>query len=673
MENQEENDLELRDEDREDVEDEDFEEESDDDSDETSDEDDSDEEDEEMPNEPNGDSVARRMLSEADYKLKLNQLEALIAENRLQYQPYVDIIQLSRDNADLNKLREYREKMSEVYPLTETLWLDWLKDEQKLISTHEEREKVNELFQRAVDDYLSVDIWLEYIQFSIGDMGTPNGVENVRNICEKAISFAGLHVTKGSSLWEVYREFESALLAGHQQACAGSVQTPQQTLKINEQIKRIANIFERQLSTCLQDMESTLNEFKEFDESLITEKILKTYEKSLKNYKEIESYEKALLNAEDDKKLEEYNKYIEFELRKLREIETGSSSKQNKKNERKSGDEQQQQQHNELSYSKDRLKCLFERALADGTNCLDVSLWSKYIQYLNEEELAFVADEASQQFNLKVFRRSLRNCPWSAKLWINQAIALEKQAKPSESIKTVFNQAMNAGLQSSDDYLQVWHSYLDYLRRSLIPINQELDSEKKQQRETQMEELRDTFQKAIDQQYQFFKHEGDPTFSLEKYWAHVEAKCFSNMEKCRKIYNEMILSKGNISKYAQVWLEFYELEKQFGDEKHQRKLLNRAVNELESNDEKEIVYEELLKFEKLNGNVHQFGNFNLRYQQFRQLRDKEIAERNSHRSGGQNNRTHQKKGKEELKKANGEVKEAKRDDSQNTKKRVSHK
>ena len=46
-------------------------------------------------------------------------------------------------------------------------------------------------------------------------MGEPNGIEKVREICDRAIAFAGLHVNKGYLLWEAYREFESALLAGY--------------------------------------------------------------------------------------------------------------------------------------------------------------------------------------------------------------------------------------------------------------------------------------------------------------------------------------------------------------------------------------------------------------------------------------------------------------------------
>jgi len=104
----------------------------------------------------------------------------------------------------------------------------------------------------------------------------------------------------------------------------------------------------------------------------------------------------------------------------------------------------------------------------------------------------------------------VRNCPWSAKLWINYALNLEKSlflnsstnsarsstSEESETIKAVFNQALNSGLQTSEDYLQVWHSYLDFLKRRL---DQNKTSENY---ETLVEEIRDAFQKAIDQLYE---------------------------------------------------------------------------------------------------------------------------------------------------------------------------
>ncbi len=214
---------------------------------------------------------------------------------------------------------------------------------------------------------------------------------------------------------------------------------------------------------------------------------------------------------------------------------------------------------------------------------------------------------------------------------------LENNKASIEQIKATYNQAMNAGLQTSEDYLQLWHAYLDYLRRIILPVLSETPNEK---REEQIEELRDTFQKAINQQFDYFKHNGDPSFSLEKYWALVEARFFKNMEKSRKIYNEMILNKGNNSKYLSEWLEFYDLEKQFGDEKHQRKLLNRALNELVNENDKEIISELIYKFEKINGNASQYKNAYLKYQQIKDSNLIKLAEKN--KSNDQYSKTNKK-------------------------------
>ncbi len=123
------------------------------------------------------------------------------------------------------------------------IWLDWLKDEIRLTEEEPNREKVYELFERAVKDYIcecippffllfdltfshytililnpvsfhpGPDIWLEYAQYSIGGMGSPGGIDKVRSIFERAVTAVGLHMTKGQTVWEAYREFENAILS----------------------------------------------------------------------------------------------------------------------------------------------------------------------------------------------------------------------------------------------------------------------------------------------------------------------------------------------------------------------------------------------------------------------------------------------------------------------------
>ena len=69
---------------------------------------------------------------------------------------------------------------------------------------------------------------------------------------------------------------------------------------------------------------------------------------------------------------------------------------------------------------------------------------------------------------------------------------------------------MNSGLQTSKDYLNVWHAYLDFLRRqftSLTTSNSNSNMETAEpdsnqiNKEDLIEEIRDSFQKAINQLY----------------------------------------------------------------------------------------------------------------------------------------------------------------------------
>lgn len=59
-----------------------------------------------------------------------------------------------------------------------------------------------------------MDIWLEYVQYSIGAMGQPDGIRTIRGVFESAITAVGLHPCLGATIWEAYREFEHAVLAG---------------------------------------------------------------------------------------------------------------------------------------------------------------------------------------------------------------------------------------------------------------------------------------------------------------------------------------------------------------------------------------------------------------------------------------------------------------------------
>uniref|UniRef100_A0A674BMS2 Spliceosome associated factor 3, U4/U6 recycling protein n=1 Tax=Salmo trutta TaxID=8032 RepID=A0A674BMS2_SALTR len=217
---------------------------------------------------------------------EIQRLEEQLSINAFDYNCHVDLIKLLRQEGELPPLRKARQKMSELFPLTEEIWLDWLKDEIRLTEEELNREKVYELFEMAVKDYICPEIWLEYAQYSIGGMGLPGGMEKVRSIFERALTAVGLHMTKGATVWEAYREFENVILAT--MAAEPPKLAEYQTYIDYEQMEgdpaRIQIIFERALAeNCLvPDMWAKYTKY--LDRQLkIKDLVLSSHDRAVRN------------------------------------------------------------------------------------------------------------------------------------------------------------------------------------------------------------------------------------------------------------------------------------------------------------------------------------------------------------------------------------------------------
>ncbi|XP_020345692.1 squamous cell carcinoma antigen recognized by T-cells 3 isoform X2 [Oncorhynchus kisutch] len=481
---------------------------------------------------------------------EIQRLEEQLSINAFDYNCHVDLIKLLRQEGELPPLRKARQKMSELFPLTEEIWLDWLKDEIRLTEEEQNREKVYELFEIAVKDYICPEIWLEYAQYSIGGMGLPGGMEKVRSIFERALTAVGLHMTKGATLWEAYREFENVILATVQPP-PGSVPTCEQQELLNAQLERIHTLFCRQLAIPLMDMEGTYAEYEEWSDQGVSDTVSQKYKRALQQMEKSKLYEETLMAAEPPK-LAEYQTYIDYE--------------------QKEGDPA-------------RIQIIFERALAE--NCLVPDMWAKYTKYLDRQLKI-------RDLVLSSHDRAVRNCPWTMGLWKNYLLALERHGADHHTISDVFEKALNAGFIQATDYVNIWEAYLDYLRRRV-------DFSKESSRE--LEELRAAFTRSLDYMKQDveerFSESGDPSCTIMQVWAKIEALHCKNIQKARELWDS-IMTKGN-AKFANMWLEYYNLERSYGDALHCRKALHRAVQC--TSDYPEHVCEVLLTFERVEGSL----------------------------------------------------------------------
>uniref|UniRef100_A0A8C1SX66 Spliceosome associated factor 3, U4/U6 recycling protein n=1 Tax=Cyprinus carpio TaxID=7962 RepID=A0A8C1SX66_CYPCA len=417
----------------------------------------------------------------------------LLSINAFDYNCHVDLIKLLRQEGKLHRLRKARQKMSELFPLTE-----------------------------------GPEIWLEYVQYSIGGMGAQGGIERVRSIFERALTAVGLHMTKGASIWEAYREFE---------------------ILLNAQLERIHTLFRRQLAVPLMDMEGTYAEYSDWADDGVPETVTHQYRRALQQLEKCKPFEEALLVSEPPK-LAEYQAYIDFEM--------------------KEGDPA-------------RVQIIFERALAE--NCLVPDLWIKYTMYLDRQLKI-------KDLVLSAHERAVRNCPWTMGLWKSYLLALERHGADHQTVTDVFEKALNAGFIQAADYVEIWQSNLDYLRRRVdFKWSRELD------------ELRAAFARSLDylkeDVKERFSESGDLSCIIMQIWARIEALHCKNMQKARELWDS-IMTKGN-AKYANMWLEYYNLERSYGDAVHCRKALHRAVQC--TSDYPEHVCDVLLNFERVEGSL----------------------------------------------------------------------
>ncbi|XP_029475546.1 squamous cell carcinoma antigen recognized by T-cells 3 isoform X2 [Rhinatrema bivittatum] len=487
---------------------------------------------------------------EKENEAEIQRLEEQLSINAFDYNCHVDLIKLLRQEGELVKLRRARQKMSELFPLTEEIWLDWLKDEIRMASEGSDREKVYDLFERAVKDYICPEIWLEYAQYSIGGMGQERGIEKVRMVFERALTAVGLHVTKGATMWEAYREFENAILSTLQPS-PGCIPSAEQQQALSGQLEKIHLLFRRQLGIPLLDMEATYVEYEDWSEDPVPETVVQLYKKAVQQMEKCKPYEEALLVAETPKLLE-YQAYIDFEL--------------------KAGDPA-------------RIQLIFERALAE--NCLVPDLWAQYTQYLDRQLKV-------KELVLSAHDRAARNCPWTVGLWKRYLLAMERHGVNHKVVSENFEKALNAGFIQATDYVEIWQAYLDYLRRR-VDFAQESSKE--------LEELRSAFARAVDYMKQEveerFSESGDPSCTVMQSWARIEARHCNNMQKARELWDS-IMTRGN-SKFANMWLEYYNLERAHGDTQHCRKALHRAVQC--TTDYPEHVCDVLLALERIEGSL----------------------------------------------------------------------
>lgn len=504
--------------------------------------------------------------SEAQDKLQIEALESQLYNNPSDYDAHLQYIRLVRKTGDLNKLRLAREAMSALFPLTPAMWQEWARDEASLVVGVDGHAVIEKLYDRGVSDYLSVPLWYDFINFvrendpSVCECSVA-GVSKGRNLFERALTAAGLHVTEGKKIWEAYREFEQAL---YQNIDASDA------VAKDKQVQRIRNIFHRQLSIPLVDMESTLQVYKAWEAEQGTSQDVESCDIS-KSFPHVASaYEKAL---------DMYNARVNFEQQISREDLSEAERLQQYliylKFEHSVGDPA-------------RIQVLYERAITDFP--ISTDLWLDYTRYMDKTLKAGDVVKG-------IHSRATKNCPWLGELWVRYLLCLERGRSSESEICSVFDKSLLCTFSTFEEYLDLYLTRVDGLRRR-ISLAAELEVS------SDYQHIRETFQRASDYLAPHLKNT-DGLLRLYAYWARLESKLAKDMVSARGVWESLLKISGSM---LEAWQSYIAMEIELGHIREARSIYKRCYSKRFPGSGSEEVCHSWLRFEREHGTLEDFDH-----------------------------------------------------------------
>lgn len=178
-----------------------------------------------------------------------------------------------------------------------------------------------------------------------------------------------------------------------------------------------------------------------------------------------------------------------------------------------------------------RVQLVYERALAAFP--VTHYLWQAYAYYLQDHLKVPAAINA-------VYSRALRNCPWVGSLWANALRALELSTVFDEQQHaTIYSSALQAGLQTADDYMEVVLARLDALRHRGADHAQE---------------LKQGFQQAAELMQTYFPDYIDRTLRIHAYWADCELHVSQDPAAAEAVWDGVL--KSSAARYVETWIGY---------------------------------------------------------------------------------------------------------------------
>ncbi|RCH97173.1 Squamous cell carcinoma antigen recognized by T-cells 3 [Rhizopus stolonifer] len=440
---------------------------------------------------------------------KIPEILDKLGKDNTQYELHVELIELLKQTGLPDQLEEARMNMHSVYPLSESLWLDWINDAKEEAFTEEGEAKLRSLYDKAEKDYLSIDIWKSFTEFVLEkfykafetmEEEDEDLIESTREDLTRAVRVTTQHIKRSQEIWSLYLQFEVDLM---------------NRFKNPDQAARVKGVYLTRLGNLHLDCEKTFNDYstyvtawdnENYEQNMVEAN--KIYAETKRQADEVDFYEENLI--ENGYSLDAFYEYIEAEKQKK-------------------------------SFSLNSIRCLYERAIL--IYCTDPGLWNEYILFLIEKARVV-------SFLEIICQRAIRNCPWSGILWSHYIRVRESEdAEPSE-INAMCDKALSSQLllASLEDLVALLLAKCNYYRRIIDWEDLE---------ETEVMDLRIAFEESLTYINEAFPKNGDPYTRLEKFYARILAR-LGHIDRAREIW-EIIVRKNGRS--ADTWIQYIHFER----------------------------------------------------------------------------------------------------------------
>ena len=289
------------------------------------------------------------------------------------------------------------------------MWMQWIDDEKQFVSDEEEKEGICNLYQTALRDYYSADIWYQYLSFVKSSLPS-----EMPTLLEEAISAFEYDCIDGPRLWSLLLEWSK------------SVNPPEQTEKL----------YARMLGNCYQTSAECLESYKEWHQGISLEidpSVVEIGENSIKEFERRSILQMELTaSIEVDHittALRRFYDYTKFELQ----------------NDKKSG----------LS----RTGFLYQRYAYTFRNLPD--FWHSYFLYVYD--FVKVGKKCNQ-----VISRALRHISNSGPLYEDRVLCFELTNKPVTALNELTQSVNQQVLGSYYEYLRFYLACLASYRRRVV-------------------------------------------------------------------------------------------------------------------------------------------------------------------------------------------------------------